>query len=77
MLIAGCLYLANGGGNIIGARIIGREFSLSAADVAMADATVRRYMVKRGHRRPEDRLRAAVLGIAFVMPLSCGEFIYV
>ena len=41
--------------------------------VALADRTVRRYIAKRGYRRPEDRLRAALLGSGVIMPLSCCE----
>lgn len=35
-----------------------------------ADATVRKYIKKRGYRRPEDRLRAAFWSLALIMPLS-------
>lgn len=36
----------------------------------MADATVRRYIKKRGYRRPEDRLRAAFWALAVIIPFS-------
>jgi hypothetical protein len=35
---------------------------------------VRKYIAKRGHRRPEDRLRAAVIASGIVTPLSAREF---
>nr|XP_019051257.1 dityrosine transporter [Kwoniella bestiolae CBS 10118]OCF30187.1 dityrosine transporter [Kwoniella bestiolae CBS 10118] len=60
LAISGCLYLANGAGNILGSKIIG----------PWADKTVIKYIAKRGYRRPEDRLRSALLGIGVIMPLS-------
>lgn len=41
----------------------------------MADATVRRYIQRRGHRRPEDRLRASIFGLGILLPVSCREFL--
>ncbi|WRT70535.1 uncharacterized protein IL334_007533 [Kwoniella shivajii] len=61
LAIGGCLYLVNGAGNIIGSKVIG----------PWADSTVKKYMEKRGYRRPEDRLKAAFLGLMVIMPLSC------
>jgi MFS family permease len=61
IIIIGCIFLASGLGNIVGSRIAG----------PMADATVRRFIKKRGYRRPEDRLRAAVLGLGLIMPSTC------
>ncbi|KAL7422665.1 hypothetical protein Q5752_001956 [Cryptotrichosporon argae] len=58
--ILGCLYLTLGGGNIVGSRFAG----------PYADRTVRKWIVKRGYRRPEDRLRAAVWGAGFLSPVS-------
>lgn len=63
--LSGCLYIANGGGNIIGARIAG----------PWCDAVVKRYLKKRGYRRPEDRLKASLLGLGFLMPASSCEWI--
>lgn len=37
---------------------------------AMADATVKRFIRKRGYRRPEDRLKGAILGVGLILPLS-------
>lgn len=62
--VSGCIYLASGGGTLIASRLIG----------PYADKTVKRYIVKRGYRRPEDRLRAAMLGTAVVAP--CTAVIY-
>lgn len=39
--------------------------------VAYADKTMKRYIARRGYRRPEDRLRAAVLGLGVLLPCSC------
>jgi hypothetical protein len=36
----------------------------------MADATVKRFIRKRGYRRPEDRLKGAILGVGLILPLS-------
>ena len=47
-------------GNLIGARIAGIH----------ADKVVRQWVEKRGYRRPEDRLRAALLGGLLVMPAA-------
>lgn len=58
--VSGCIYLASGGGTLIGSRIIG----------PFADKTVKRYIEKRGYRRPEDRLRAAMWGTAIVAPVT-------
>ena len=58
--ILGALYLAPGMGNLIGARIAGIH----------ADKVVRQWVEKRGYRRPEDRLRAALLGGLLVMPAA-------
>ncbi|KAK8850375.1 hypothetical protein IAR55_004293 [Kwoniella newhampshirensis] len=58
--VAGCLFLANGAGNIVGSRIAG----------PWADRVVKQYIAKRGYRRPEDRLRATFLGIGILIPLS-------
>ncbi|WWD08489.1 hypothetical protein V865_006601 [Kwoniella europaea PYCC6329] len=60
LAIAGCLYLANGAGNILGSKIVG----------PWADAIVVKYIAKRGYRRPEDRLKSALFGIGVIMPLS-------
>lgn len=77
---AGALYLANGIPNVIAGRIAGREWlsltrwwSASDDDIAYCDRVVKKYIEKRGHRRPEDRLRAAVIGALVIMPLSCRE----
>ncbi|ORY35815.1 major facilitator superfamily domain-containing protein [Naematelia encephala] len=59
--VAGCLYIANGGGNFIGTRIGG----------PWADFMVKKYIKKRGYRRPEDRLRASLVGCGIIMPVSC------
>lgn len=74
--VAGALYIANGGGNIIGGRLAGRRLediltARPADNIAYCDYVVRRYIDKRGFRRPEDRLRAAVLASGVLMPLSC------
>lgn len=58
--IAGLIYLASGGGTLLGSRISG----------PYADYTVRKWMEKRGYRRPEDRLRASLIGAGIVQPLS-------
>ncbi|OWZ59705.1 dityrosine transporter [Cryptococcus neoformans c45] len=58
--IAGCLYLVNGAGNIISSRIAG----------PYADRIVKKYMEKRGYRRPEDRLKASFWGTLILMPIS-------
>lgn len=72
IMIIGTIFLASGAGNIVGSRIAGRKsHERPLLIIAMADATVRRYIAKRGYRRPEDRLRAAVLGLGCIMPISC------
>ncbi|TXT11164.1 hypothetical protein VHUM_01915 [Vanrija humicola] len=58
--IAGLIYLASGAGTLLGSRISG----------PYADYTVRKWMEKRGYRRPEDRLRASLVGAGIVQPLS-------
>ncbi|EAL22919.1 hypothetical protein CNBA6880 [Cryptococcus deneoformans B-3501A] len=58
--IAGCLFLVNGAGNIISSRIAG----------PYADRIVKKYMGKRGYRRPEDRLKASFWGTLILMPIS-------
>ncbi|WVQ70615.1 hypothetical protein IAR50_000135 [Cryptococcus sp. DSM 104548] len=58
--IAGCLYLSNGVGNMISSKIAG----------PFADSIVKRYITKRGYRRPEDRLKASFWGLAVGMPVS-------
>ncbi|WVR08471.1 hypothetical protein IAU60_005526 [Kwoniella sp. DSM 27419] len=60
LALSGCLYLSNGAGNILGSRIAG----------PMADKTVKKWIEKRGYRRPEDRLRAAYFGMGILMPAS-------
>ena len=47
-------------GNLVGSRVAGIH----------ADHTVRKWLDKRGFRRPEDRLYATLLGALFVMPAS-------
>ncbi|KAK4688268.1 ABC-2 type transport system permease protein, partial [Tremellales sp. Uapishka_1] len=61
--LSGCFYLASGAGNLAGARIAG----------PWSDRIVRRYITKRGYRRPEDRLRATWIGLGLLMPLSCPK----
>ncbi|ODN82784.1 hypothetical protein L202_01060 [Cryptococcus amylolentus CBS 6039] len=58
--IAGCLYLANGVGNMISSKLAG----------PFADGIVKKYIAKRGYRRPEDRLKASFWGLALGMPVS-------
>ncbi|WVQ95702.1 hypothetical protein IAU59_002801 [Kwoniella sp. CBS 9459] len=60
LALGGTLYLVSGAGNIIGSKIIG----------PLADKTVKRYIEKRGYRRPEDRLRCAFFGLGVLMPIS-------
>ncbi|BEJ01175.1 hypothetical protein CcaverHIS631_0510320 [Cutaneotrichosporon cavernicola] len=62
--LAGCIYLAHGVGTLLGARIIGRY----------ADSIVRKWIEKRGYRKPEDRLRAALIGTTLILPLSCFTY---
>ncbi|GMK54479.1 hypothetical protein CspeluHIS016_0110650 [Cutaneotrichosporon spelunceum] len=62
--LAGCIYLGHGAGTLLGARIIGRY----------ADGIVRKWIEKRGYRKPEDRLRAALVGTALILPLSCFTY---
>ncbi|CAK9786620.1 MFS general substrate transporter [Cutaneotrichosporon oleaginosum] len=62
--LAGCIYLAHGVGTLLGARIVG----------PYADRIVRSWIEKRGYRKPEDRLRAALIGTALVLPLSCFAY---
>ncbi|WVQ86011.1 hypothetical protein IAT38_008179 [Cryptococcus sp. DSM 104549] len=59
--LGGLLYIVNGAGNIIGSRFVG----------PYADRVTKKAMEKRGYRRPEDRLRAAIWGMAVIMPVSC------
>ena len=47
-------------GNLVGARVGGIH----------ADWTVRKWLEKRGFRRPEDRLYSTLIGALFVMPSS-------
>ncbi|CDZ98104.1 Synaptic vesicle transporter SVOP and related transporters (major facilitator superfamily) [Phaffia rhodozyma] len=58
--IVGLLYLPQGVGNIIGSRIGG----------LYADKVVRKYIDKRGYRRPEDRLYSTLLGGGIILPVS-------
>lgn len=58
--ILGCLYLPSGVGNVIGTRFAGVQ----------ADKTVKKWMEKRGYRRPEDRLHATIISSAFLTPAS-------
>ncbi|EIN13032.1 MFS general substrate transporter [Punctularia strigosozonata HHB-11173 SS5] len=58
--ILGTLFLAQGGGNMIGSRIAGH----------ISDRTVRLWTDKRGKRIPEDRLRASLLSGAIIVPGS-------
>lgn len=37
---------------------------------AYADRIVKKYMGKRGYRRPEDRLKASFWGTLILMPIS-------
>ncbi|OCF33611.1 dityrosine transporter [Kwoniella heveanensis BCC8398] len=60
LALGGTLYLISGAGNIIGSKFIG----------PLADKTVKRYIEKRGYRRPEDRLRCAFFGLGVLMPVS-------
>jgi MFS family permease len=62
--LAGCIYLAHGVGTLIGARIAGR----------VGDGIVRKWIEKRGYRKPEDRLRAALVTTAAILPLSCFAY---
>lgn len=56
----GLFYLAPGGGYIVGTFIGGRY----------ADSVTKKYIVKRGTRIPEDRLRSALPFMGIVMPVS-------
>lgn len=58
--LAGCVYLSTGIGTMIGSRIAGPS----------ADRIVRTWLKKRGYRRPEDRLRAALLGAGLITPAT-------
>lgn len=78
--VSGCLYLSTGIGTLIGSRIAGREchyplllpFTVPLTfSPAQADRTVRKYITKRGYRRPEDRLHASLFGAGFLSPVSC------
>ncbi|WVF68151.1 hypothetical protein IAT40_002914 [Kwoniella sp. CBS 6097] len=60
LALGGTLYLISGAGNIIGSKVIG----------PLADKTVKKYIEKRGYRRPEDRLRCAFFGLGVLMPIS-------
>lgn len=62
--VSGCIYLASGGGTLVASRLIG----------PYADTTVKKWIARRGYRRPEDRLRASLLGTAVVAP--CTAVIY-
>lgn len=57
-LQSGMLFLSPGAGYIIGVQIGGR----------WADRTVKKWMKKRGHRRPEDRLRSCVPFHCIILP---------
>lgn len=59
--LSGCLYIAPGLGTLIGSRFVG----------PYADRVVRKWIEKRGYRRPEDRLRAALFGAGVIGPVSC------
>lgn len=59
--ILGTIYLANGFGTILGSRLIG----------PYADRIVKKFIRKRGYRRPEDRLHAALWGTGVITPVSC------
>ncbi|KAL5603784.1 hypothetical protein FOVSG1_006534 [Fusarium oxysporum f. sp. vasinfectum] len=57
-LQSGMLFLSPGAGYLIGVQIGGR----------WADRTAKRWMKKRGHRRPEDRLRSCLPFHCVVLP---------
>jgi hypothetical protein len=58
--IIGLLYLPQGAGNIVAARLGGMY----------ADRTVKRWIEKRGYRRPEDRLYSTLIGGGVIIPGS-------
>ena len=65
---------------MIAGRVAGRESrvfrsAMMLRTTAYCDHVVRKYIAKRGYRRPEDRLRAAVIASGVVMPLSCSTYI--
>lgn len=59
-LESGLLYISPGAGYILGTLIGGR----------WADHTVKRWMVKRGTRLPEDRLRSSLVFLGILLPGS-------
>ena len=58
-LQGGLFYIAPGGGYLIGTFFGGR----------WADHVVKRYIKKRGHRVPEDRLNSCLPALGFVIPV--------
>lgn len=58
--IIGLLYLPQGAGNVIGSRLGG----------LYADRVVKAWIVKRGYRRPEDRLYSTLIGGGLLVPGS-------
>ncbi|KZV62756.1 MFS general substrate transporter [Peniophora sp. CONT] len=62
--LIGLCFLPSGVGNILGAPLAGR----------LSDIIVVRARAKRGSWVPEDRLRASVLGVAVLVPVSLLAF---
>ncbi|GJJ08853.1 hypothetical protein Clacol_003073 [Clathrus columnatus] len=58
--ILGTFYLAPGAGNIVGSRLSGY----------VSDATIKRWIAKRAHFVPEDRLRATLISGGILVPCS-------
>lgn len=58
--LLGTFYLAPGAGNIVGSRLSG----------LISDATLKRWIAKREHYVPEDRLRATFIFGGIVVPTS-------
>nr|AAD34564.1 unknown [Aspergillus terreus] len=63
-LVSGLFYLAPGAGFLIGSLVGGK----------LSDRTVRRYIVKRGFRLPQDRLHSGLITLFAVLP--AGTLIY-
>lgn len=45
-------------------------YKITYGFAAYADRIVKKYMEKRGYRRPEDRLKASFWGTLILMPIS-------
>ncbi|CAN8104287.1 unnamed protein product [Discula destructiva] len=63
-LVSGLFYLAPGLGLVLGSILGGK----------MSDTTVKKYIKKKGVRRPKDRLNSGLLGLFIILPIAILVF---